>query len=121
MQRFGAEDKSRRPEGLHAGPVDAHKSPKYGELETSVFCLFRGRCAGAMRFSATAPTGRRSRTSTPRCLEKAKNAVVLILGRGTIDFRFCEFVFISGGDGFVLGARRGEPRYAASVNLPSTR
>jgi hypothetical protein len=46
MQRFGAEDKSRRPEGLHAGPVDAHKSPKCGELETSVFCLFRGRCAG---------------------------------------------------------------------------
>jgi hypothetical protein len=38
----GADDKSR----LHAGPVDAHKSPKYGELETSVFCLFRGRAQG---------------------------------------------------------------------------
>jgi hypothetical protein len=85
------------------------------------FAFFGAGARGAMRFSAAAPTGRRSRTSTPRCLEKAKNAVVLILGRGTIDFRFCEFVFISGGDGFVLGARRGEPRYAASVNLPSTR
>jgi hypothetical protein len=38
-----------------------------------------------------------------------------------MDFRFREFVFVRGGDGFVLGARRGGPRYAASVNRPSTR
>jgi hypothetical protein len=37
-----------------------------------------------------------------------------------MDFRFREFVFVSGGDGFVLGARRG-PRYAAGVKRPSIR
>jgi hypothetical protein len=48
--------------------------------------------------------------------KKAKIASVLILGRGTIDFRFREFAFVSGGE---LGARRRG--YAASVNRPSTR
>jgi hypothetical protein len=37
-----------------------------------------------------------------------------------MDFRF-RGVFVSGGDRFVLGASRGGPRYAASVNRPSTR
>jgi hypothetical protein len=41
--------------------------------------------------------------------KKAKIAVVLILGRGTIDFRFREFAFVSGGELALAGAGLAVP------------